>query len=50
MGIPVRLTVGARGVGKGVVELKVRRTGEMIDVPLGKGLVNDLEKALESCS
>ena len=50
MGIPVRLTVGARGVGKGVVELKVRRTGEMIDVPLGKGLVNDVEKALESCS
>lgn len=50
MGIPIRLTVGARGVGKGVVELKVRRTGLMKDVPLGNGLVNDVEKALESCS
>ncbi len=38
MGIPVRLTVGARGVKKGVVELKVRGTGQMKDVPLGGGL------------
>ena len=35
MGIPVRLTVGGRGVKKGVVELKVRGTGLMKDVPLG---------------
>ncbi len=49
MGIPVRLTVGRRGVEKGVVELKIRRSGEMKDVPLGDGLVNDVEKALESC-
>ena len=50
MGIPVRLTVGARGVKKGVVELKVRRTGLMKEVPLGNGLAEAVEKALESCS
>ena len=49
MGIPVRLTVGRRGVEKGVVELKIRRSGEMKDVPLGDGLVNDVENAVESC-
>ncbi|MDE2824888.1 MAG: His/Gly/Thr/Pro-type tRNA ligase C-terminal domain-containing protein, partial [Gemmatimonadota bacterium] len=49
MGIPVRLTVGRRGVEKGVVELKIRRSGEMKDVPLGDGLANDVEKALLSC-
>ncbi len=50
MGIPVRLTVGARGVKKGVVELKVRRSGQMEDVPLGGGLVEAVKKALASCS
>ena len=50
IGIPVRLTVGKRGVGKGVVEFKVRRTGQMMDVPLGNGLAEAVEKALESCS
>lgn len=47
MGIPVRLTVGARGVGKGVVELKVRRTGEMIDMPLGDGLTEAVWKFID---
>lgn len=46
MGIPVRLTVGARGVKKGVVELKVRRTGQMKDVPLGGGLAEGVMKVL----
>ena len=45
MGIPVRLTVGRRGVEKGVVELKIRRTGQMKDVPLGDGLT---EAVMES--
>ena len=47
MGIPVRLTVGARGVGKGVVELKVRRTGLMKDVPLDDGLVEAVQEFLD---
>ena len=49
MGIPVRLTVGGRGVKKGVVELKVRRSGEMIDVPLGDGLAEAVMGVLASC-
>ncbi len=49
MGIPVRLTVGGRGVKKGVVELKVRRSGEMIDVPLGDGLAEAVKKVLTTC-
>ena len=50
MGIPVRLTVGGRGVKKGVVELKVRGNGQMKDVPLGGGLAEAVETVLESCS
>lgn len=50
MGIPVRLTVGGRGVKKGVVELKVRRSGQMKDVPLGGGLAEEVKKVLTSCS
>lgn len=49
MGIPVRLTVGGRGVKKGVVELKVRRSGEMTDVPLGDGLAAAVKKVLTTC-
>ena len=48
MGIPVRLTVGGRGVKRGAAELKVRRSGEMKDVPLGDGLAEAVKKALES--
>ena len=50
MGIPVRLTVGARGVKKGVVELKVRRTGVMKDLPLGSGLAEEVLEVLASCT
>ena len=50
MGIPVRLTVGGRGVKRGAAELKVRRSGEMKDVPLGDGLAEAVKKVLESCS
>ncbi len=49
MGIPVRLTVGRRGVEKGVVELKIRRSGEMKDVPLGDGLAEAVKNTLASC-
>ena len=48
MGIPVRLTVGGRGVKRGAAELKVRRSGEMKDVPLGDGLADEVKKVLES--
>ncbi len=50
MGIPVRVMVGARGVKKGAVELKVRGTGQMKDVPLGGGLAEEVMKELASCS
>ena len=48
MGIPVRLTVGGRGVKRGAAELKVRRSGEMKDVPLGDGLAEAVKNVLES--
>jgi prolyl-tRNA synthetase len=47
IGLPLRLTVGERGLKKGVVELKVRRTGESGEIPLDN-LVNGVRTALES--
>lgn len=35
VGVPVQLVVGAKGVGRGVVERKVRATGERDELPLG---------------
>lgn len=34
VGIPLRVTVGARGLGRGVVELSVRRSGETAELPV----------------
>ncbi|MCE7937804.1 proline--tRNA ligase [bacterium] len=34
IGLPVRVTVGGRGLQSGVVELRIRRTGETREVPL----------------
>ncbi len=34
VGVPVHLVVGAKGVGRGVVERKVRATGERDELPL----------------
>ena len=34
LGLPLRLTVGGKGLQAGALELKVRRTGEMKSVPL----------------
>jgi prolyl-tRNA synthetase len=34
LGIPLRLTVGGKGLQSGVIELKVRRTGEQHNLPL----------------
>ncbi len=47
LGIPIRLTVGARGVKNGIVELKLRCSDESLDLPLGdivnqvRGVVDD---------
>ena len=34
VGVPVQLVVGAKGVARGVVERKVRATGERDELPL----------------
>lgn len=34
VGVPLRVTVGDRGLKKGVVETRVRRTGEQSEIPL----------------
>jgi prolyl-tRNA synthetase len=34
IGIPVRITVGDRGLKEGLVEVKVRKTGEVANIPL----------------
>ncbi len=34
LGMPVQLVVGAKGVGRGVVEVKHRKTGERTELPL----------------
>ena len=34
IGIPIRITVGDRGLREGTVELKVRRTGALENVPV----------------
>jgi prolyl-tRNA synthetase len=34
VGVPVQLVVGAKGVGRGVVERKVRATGDRDELPL----------------
>ena len=47
LGIPIRLTVGARGVKSGIVELKLRRSDEFLELPLDdfvnqvRGVVDD---------
>src|SRR5262249_56307459 len=41
VGVPVQLVVGAKGVARGVVERKVRASGERDDLPL-HGLTNDV--------
>jgi len=46
LGIPLRLTVGGRGLKKGVLELKLRRNGEMLDAPMD-GLVEQVQGIIE---
>jgi prolyl-tRNA synthetase len=49
LGIPLRVTVGGRGVKEGVAELKVRATGEEKKVPLGD-VVEEVKRFLEELS
>ena len=34
LGMPVQITVGAKGLGRGVVERKIRATGERDELPI----------------
>jgi prolyl-tRNA synthetase len=47
LGIPVRVTIGEKGLAEGNVEVRPRRTGETAAVPLGDA-VAAVAKALES--
>jgi prolyl-tRNA synthetase len=46
IGLPLRLTVGKRGVENGVAELKFRRSGEVREVPLAD-IVRNVQSALQ---
>lgn len=35
IGLPLRLTVGGKGLQKGILELKIRRTNEVQEIPIG---------------
>jgi prolyl-tRNA synthetase len=47
VGMPVRVTVGDRGLKKGIVEVRVRRTGETTEVPV-EGAVDGIMEVLET--
>ena len=36
IGIPLRITIGAKGLGKGCVEMRRRREGQTEEVPVGE--------------
>ena len=44
IGIPLRLVVGDRGLEKGVVEMKDRKTGETGDVAVGEAVAKVVER------
>ena len=46
LGIPIRLTVGKRGVKNGVVELKLRHSDETHELPLDD-IVNQLRAVMD---
>jgi prolyl-tRNA synthetase len=45
--MPLRLTVGGKGLAQGIVELRSRRTGETVNVPLDS-LVDGVREAAQS--
>jgi prolyl-tRNA synthetase len=44
IGIPWRITVGARGLKEGIVEVKDRRSGTVEKVPVGEAVAFCLSK------
>jgi prolyl-tRNA synthetase len=44
IGVPIRLTVGPRGLGNGIIELQDRRTGESADVPIDEVVSSVVER------
>ncbi len=42
LGIPIRLTVGGKGLKNGIVEMKLRRNGEERELPLAT-LVDEVQ-------
>ncbi|MGQ9602905.1 MAG: proline--tRNA ligase [bacterium] len=38
IGIPVRVTVGERGIERGIVEVRLRRTGETVAIPISEAV------------
>ena len=38
VGMPLRVTIGARGLKSGVVEARVRKTGDVCEIPVGDAL------------
>jgi prolyl-tRNA synthetase len=47
LGVPLRIAVGERGVTAGSVEVKHRRTGEVVAVPID-GLVDYVDALCEA--
>jgi prolyl-tRNA synthetase len=47
IGIPLRLTVGGKGLKNGVLELKVRRTGQMREIALDK-LLDGIQETISA--
>jgi prolyl-tRNA synthetase len=43
IGIPVRVTVGSRGLKEGKIEIRVRRTGKMVEAPLQSAVERVIE-------
>ena len=52
IGIPIRLTVGSRGLANGQVEMKLRRETDRVDVPVGEVVARvraEIEKGSAEC-
>mgnify|MGYP001185079643 FL=1 len=48
IGIPLRVTIGAKGLDKGCIELRTRRDGTTDDVPLGDAVKTIVEKIAQA--
>ncbi len=43
IGIPLRITIGSRGIKQGTVEIRARRSGEMVEAPIEGAIERILE-------